>query len=98
MLDSGLTDVHSRVSKLCEHLYIVSFWAWGARRVREPNPKKSRDPVPIVQMIAVWGMVSFWLADRVCSDDRRIMTCLAQILSVLGGLKARREAREPLQA
>ena len=52
ILDSGLTDVHSRVSKLCEHLYVVSLWAWGAQRVRGLNPKK-RDSVPIVQMIAV---------------------------------------------
>jgi len=70
----------------------------GGRDASEGSTPKRRNFVPIVQMIAVWGLVNFWLADRVWSDDLCTTTCLAQILSVLGGLETWREAREPLQA
>jgi hypothetical protein len=97
LLDSGLTDVHSCVPELCECLHIVSFWAWGATRQRT-QPQNTKNGIPIVQMIAVWRVGIFWLADGVCSDGLCIMACLAQIFCVLGRLKTRGEAREPLEA
>ena len=41
----------------------------GVRDASEGSTPKSRNSVPIVQMIAVWGLVKFWLADRIWSDD-----------------------------